>query len=112
MPIPAPCRSGVRALPPRTQAGSLPLLGRLHGLGQLSQQHELDGDLVAASPALPPVWVCVGLGSRGLVYHAYVACQLAQAVVSGDEGKVMPELLAWKRLMQEQQGQQLMFDSP
>ena len=44
---------GVRALPPKSDKGRLPIMGRV--------DEEED------------VWAFVGLGARGLLYHAYVA---------------------------------------
>ncbi|GLI63662.1 hypothetical protein VaNZ11_006699 [Volvox africanus] len=72
----ATIREGVRALPPRTSHGSLPLLGRL----------------VAGRPW----WLVAGLGSRGLVYHGWLA-QLAVDAVLCDSDEVIPkELTAWR----------------
>lgn len=56
-----PCREGVRALPPRTQHGSLPLLG-----------------CVSAGR---PWWLVAGLGSRGLVYHGWLGRLVAEAAL-------------------------------
>jgi glycine/D-amino acid oxidase-like deaminating enzyme len=70
---------GVRALPPRTQLGALPLLGRV---------------MAARTPEQPvssPTWVLVGLGARGLVYHALLAEQLATAVLTGEDGALPRE---------------------
>eukprot|EP00198_Chlamydomonas_reinhardtii_P010373 XP_001699710.1 FAD-dependent oxidoreductase [Chlamydomonas reinhardtii] len=54
-------REGVRALPPRTQHGSLPLLG-----------------CVSAGR---PWWLVAGLGSRGLVYHGWLGRLVAEAAL-------------------------------
>ncbi|KAG2449227.1 hypothetical protein HYH02_005973 [Chlamydomonas schloesseri] len=54
-------REGVRALPPRTQHGSLPLLGRV-------------------APGRP-WWLVAGLGSRGLVYHGWLGRLVAEAAL-------------------------------
>ena len=70
---------GVRALPPRTQLGALPLLGRVLPARTAEQ------------PVSAPIWVLVGLGSRGLVYHALLAEQLATAVLTGDPGALPVE---------------------
>lgn len=67
----------MRALPPRTQHGSVPLVGRL-------------------SPSQRRWWLCVGLGSRGVVYHAWLGRIVAGAVLAGSEEGVPPELLAWR----------------
>lgn len=43
-----------------------------------------------------PVWLLVGLGARGLVYHAWLGQLMAAAVLSGSEKHLPPELLAWR----------------
>ena len=70
---------GVRALPPRTQLGALPLLGRVLAARTAEQ------------PGSAPTWVLVGLGARGLVYHALLAEQLANAVLTGEDGALPRE---------------------
>jgi hypothetical protein len=73
----------VRALPPRTSLGSVPLAGKLPpALG---------------NPEGRPWWLLVGLGARGLVYHAWLARQLAEAALAGDEGLLDRELLRWQQ---------------
>lgn len=42
-------------------------------------------------------WVFVGLGARGLVYHAWLAQLLAAAVVADDESLLPPELREWQQ---------------
>lgn len=69
-------RSGVRALPPRSAAGSLPLAGKLE--------------------AGRNWWVVAGLGARGLVYHAWLGRLIAQAVLADDESVLPQELLRWQ----------------
>ncbi|KXZ42873.1 hypothetical protein GPECTOR_113g285 [Gonium pectorale] len=69
-------REGVRALPPRTSAGSLPLLGR-----------------VAPGRSW---WLVGGLGSRGLVYHGLLGRLAAEAALSGSEEGLPAELTAWR----------------
>lgn len=109
----------MRALPPRTPAGSIPMVGRVdlsQGASTTpasngSSNTSTSGTSSAAGAAgvgsrmgepgsagLPPTWVVVGLGARGLVYHAWLAKALAQAVVKGDEGLLLQELKAWKQL--------------
>ena len=67
--------AGVRALPPRSHRGYVPLCGRL---------------------ALPPeaapagVWLFGALGSRGLIHHALLGRAVAAAVLAGDEAP-LPE---------------------
>lgn len=64
--------AGMRALPPRSTLGSVPLAARLEG-----------------APWNKSLWVLNGLGSRGLLHHAYLGKLLAQAVVAGNE-KLIP----------------------
>lgn len=63
-------QAGVRALPPRSHLGYVPIAGRLplHGAGDC--------------------WILTGLGSRGLIHHALLGRAVARAVLSGDEGLV------------------------
>eukprot|EP00854_Cymbomonas_tetramitiformis_P009527 gene9527-biopygen9724 len=63
-------RSGVRAVPPRTPKGALPLVGLVQGVWGSS---EATGD-----GAESRVWMHVGLGARGLVYHAWIARHLSK----------------------------------
>ena len=70
-------RTGVRALPPRDQHGSLPLAGRVDS--------ERD------------VWVVGGLGARGLVYHAWLGSLVASAVLSSDESLIPVQLRRWQK---------------
>lgn len=60
---------GVRALPPKSEEGRLPICGKLG-----------DGE-----------WYLLGLGARGLLYHQYLGSRLARAVISGDE-TALPEV--------------------
>lgn len=59
---------GLRALPPRSNVGSIPIACRVRGTG----------DEVGC-------WIFSGLGSRGLLHHAYVGRVLAKAIVAGHE---------------------------
>lgn len=56
---PVRIRTGVRALPPMTQLGALPLL-RFQK---------------------PNYWVISGLGSRGVLYHAWLGSQIAKSIL-------------------------------
>ena len=59
-------QAGVRAFPPRSHLGYVPIAGRL-GARQ---------------------WLLGGLGSRGLIHHALLGRALAAAVLSGDESHI------------------------
>jgi len=105
-------RSGVRAMPPRAASSSMPLLGRLEptldpkalgiqsyntgsgsplkSTGNLGSSITKDGRIPAKS------WLFVGLGARGLLYHALFARQLAAAILLDDEQLLDPELRAWR----------------
>ncbi|XP_010929113.2 uncharacterized protein [Elaeis guineensis] len=77
-------RGGLRAMPPLTPHGSLPLLGCM--------------DDVIETRGRCMYWVVGGLGSRGLLYHGLVGKLTAQAVISSDE-KVLPlEFTSWKKM--------------
>lgn len=44
-----------------------------------------------------PVWLVVGLGARGLVYHAWLGKIVAAAVLNQSESQVPSELLSWRQ---------------
>lgn len=75
-------RAGLRAMPPLTPDGSLPLLGCINDI--IGTKHSCQ------------FWLFGGLGSRGLLYHAWLGKLLAQAVISCDEGVLPSELTSWK----------------
>ena len=78
--------AGVRGLPPKTgNSGRLPIMGRV----------EWAEDEIGSSLA-SPCWMFLGLGARGLLYHAYGAKKLTQAIASDDESLLPAELLRWK----------------
>lgn len=60
--------SGSRALPPRSERGSIPITCKVHGTSEKTT-----------------CWLFTGLGSRGLLHHAYLGRVLAHAIVSGCE---------------------------
>ncbi|CAD5319223.1 unnamed protein product [Arabidopsis thaliana] len=79
----AGARAGLRAMPPVTSHGSLPLLGcvnQLIGAGQFCN-----------------FWVFSGLGSRGLLYHAWLGKLMSKAVLSCNEELLPSELTSWKK---------------
>ncbi|XP_038700666.1 uncharacterized protein LOC119997601 isoform X2 [Tripterygium wilfordii] len=76
-------RAGLRAMPPLTPLGSLPLLGSVN-------------DFVAKN-CTTRYWLFGGLGSRGLLYHGWLGKLIAQAVVSCNEQLIPSELTSWKK---------------
>ncbi|XP_026665039.2 uncharacterized protein LOC103719028 isoform X2 [Phoenix dactylifera] len=78
-------RAGLRAMPPLTPQGSLPLLGCVN-------------DAIGTRGRCM-YWLVGGLGSRGLLYHGLVGKLIAQAAISSDE-KVLPlEFTSWKKTL-------------
>jgi hypothetical protein len=75
-------------------------------LGQ--QQGAGHGRVTEKSDSSVPVWLLVGLGARGLVYHAWLGQLTAAAVISDSEDQLPPELLSWQqqRPPRKQQPQQ------
>ncbi|XP_078163652.1 uncharacterized protein LOC144558683 isoform X1 [Carex rostrata] len=76
-------KAGLRAMPPLTDNGSLPLLGCLN---------DLIGD---RSDCM--FWLVGGLGARGLLYHGLVGKLTSQAVISCEESVIPFEFIDWKR---------------
>ena len=68
-------RSGVRALPQRTQQGAIPYAGSLPGSNDRW-------------------WIVCGLGARGLLYHSFLGRVVAQAILFGSP--LPKELECWK----------------
>lgn len=60
--------SGTRALPPRSEDGSIPIVCRVNGAFTDSS-----------------CWAFTGLGSRGLLHHAYLGRMLAHAIAAGND---------------------------
>ncbi|KAK6942252.1 FAD dependent oxidoreductase [Dillenia turbinata] len=77
-------RAGLRAMPPLTPLGSLPLLGCID-------------DYVGGNYSCK-YWLFGGLGSRGLLYHAWLGKLMAQAVLACNEDLIPPELTSWKKI--------------
>ena len=75
-------RAGLRAMPPLTSLGSLPLLGCIN-------------DIMGGNHACK-YWLFGGLGSRGLLYHGWLGNLTAHAVLSCNEGVIPSELTSWK----------------
>ncbi|XP_065848753.1 uncharacterized protein [Euphorbia lathyris] len=77
-------RAGLRAMPPLTTHGSLPLLGCVN-------------DFVGKKCATE-YWLFAGLGSRGLLYHAFLGNLMAQAVLTCNEHLLPAEFTCWKNV--------------
>lgn len=80
----AEARAGLRAMPPLTPYGSLPLLGCVN-------------DIVGGNSNCK-YWLFGGLGSRGLLYHGWLGKLMAQAVLSCNEQLIPSELTSWKNI--------------
>ncbi|KAI4344244.1 hypothetical protein L6164_011492 [Bauhinia variegata] len=76
-------RAGLRAMPPLTSFGSLPLLGCIDDF--IGRNHTCK------------YWLFGGLGSRGLLYHGWLGNLTAQAVLSCNEDIIPYELTSWKK---------------
>ena len=74
------CQAGVRALPPRSHFGYVPLAGRL------GNSHDTE----STSQRLGECWLLGGLGSRGLIHHALLGRAMARAVLCRDDTE-LPE---------------------
>ena len=72
-------QAGVRALPPRSHHGYVPIAGRLGGSSQ------------RGAPSTE-CWLIGGLGSRGLIHHALIGRDLARAVLARDESLLPPHV--------------------
>ncbi|XP_015954152.1 uncharacterized protein LOC107478530 [Arachis duranensis] len=79
-------RAGLRAMPPLTSLGSLPLLGCINDIMEGNQTCKY--------------WLFGGLGARGLLYHGWLGNLMAHAVLSSDEGLIPLELTSWKNTTQ------------
>ncbi|KAL8130208.1 hypothetical protein V2J09_019363 [Rumex salicifolius] len=75
-------RAGLRAMPPVTLYGSLPLVGSI--------------DDLVGSKGESRYWIIGGLGSRGLLYHGWVGKLTAQAVLAGNPALIPSELSSWR----------------
>ncbi|XP_002441935.2 uncharacterized protein LOC8082768 isoform X1 [Sorghum bicolor] len=77
-------RAGIRAMPPLTANGSLPLLGCL--------------DDLLGKKSNCTFWLVGGLGARGLLYHGLVGKLTAKAVISCDENIIPSEFTCWNTI--------------
>lgn len=89
-------QAGLRAMPPRSALGSLPLVGCIDDLVQSSHSR-----IVVGAPNSSPRtsstkwWLFSGLGSRGLIHHGWLGEQLAKAVMFKNECMLPHELKQW-----------------
>jgi glycine/D-amino acid oxidase-like deaminating enzyme len=67
--IPESSQSGVRALPPRSMLGSVPIAGEIKGV----PQHD------------KAAWILTALGSRGLLHHALLGKLVARSAIGGSD---------------------------
>ncbi|XP_059637813.1 uncharacterized protein LOC132279791 isoform X2 [Cornus florida] len=79
--------AGLRAMPPLTPNGSLPILGCID-------------DFVGGNCTCK-YWLFGGLGSRGLLYHGWLGKLIAQAVLSCNEDLIPSELISWRNKMKQ-----------
>lgn len=79
-------KAGLRAMPPLTPHGSLPLLGCIN-------------DVIGGNYACN-YWLFGGLGSRGLLYHGWLGKLIAQAMLCSNEEVIPIELTSWKKIKQ------------
>ena len=81
-------RYGVRANPPRSNLGSLPLVGRI-SVGKGGERNEDSKDV---DKSLKSWWYVGGLGARGLVYHGMLGKIVARCVLEDDDRYIPTEL--------------------
>ncbi|KAF6147410.1 hypothetical protein GIB67_016767 [Kingdonia uniflora] len=77
-------KAGLRAMPPLTSLGSVPILGCV--------------DDAVGGKSSCKYWLLGGLGSRGLLYHGWLGKLMAQAVISCNENVFPTELTSWRKL--------------
>lgn len=76
-------RAGLRAMPPLTPLGSLPILGCVDKYVNVKNKCKY--------------WLFSGLGARGLLYHGLLGRLMAEAVISFDENVLPSELTSWMK---------------
>ena len=79
--------AGVRAMAPSTPWGKLPLIGCIDEIINVKSLRKLQ---------YPYYWIFGGLGSRGLIYHAWLGKKIAEAIISRSEASLPKELLLWR----------------
>lgn len=62
-----------------------------------SLRQDRDGSGGGGGEAAGPTWVFVGLGARGLVYHAWLGRCAALAALGSGEAALPPETLEWQQ---------------
>ncbi|CAM6103033.1 unnamed protein product [Calypogeia fissa] len=89
-------QAGLRAMPPRSALGSLPLVGCIDDLVQSSDIRVILGAPNNSSQSSKTKWWLLGgLGSRGLIHHAWLGEILAKAVILNNECLLPQELQQW-----------------
>ncbi|GLJ43028.1 hypothetical protein SUGI_0892990 [Cryptomeria japonica] len=92
-------QAGVRAMPPRTFLGALPILGCIDDFVieymQKDKPTEKKNYHTPHQKTIPKYWFVGGLGSRGLIYHAWLGKMIAKAVTSGNKHILPIQLTSW-----------------
>jgi len=83
------CDAGVRALPPRSHFGYVPLVCKLPVEVRGARRGD-GGGRSALGGGGCAAWLFGGLGSRGLIHHAVLGRSVAEAVLACDESS-LPE---------------------
>ncbi|KAL2645403.1 hypothetical protein R1flu_012990 [Riccia fluitans] len=83
-------QAGLRAMPPRSSLGSLPLAGCIDELVRSSQLGGYSEQI--KNTASTKWWLFGGLGSRGLIHHGWLGDQVAKAVIYRNES-LLPQIL-------------------
>jgi len=91
-------RAGLRAMPPRTSLGALPLIGCIDNFVLESLQKDKfcgKQNAYSSEKTIPRYWFVGGLGSRGLIYHGLLGKLIAKAVALGNQDVLPSELTSW-----------------
>ncbi|KAL3698786.1 hypothetical protein R1sor_012862 [Riccia sorocarpa] len=89
-------QAGLRAIPPRSALGSLPLVGCIDELVRRSHSEVYSGQTSNIKQTTSTKWwLFGGLGSRGLIHHGWLGDLVAKAVVYRDESLLPQTLKQW-----------------
>lgn len=121
------CQIGVRALPPRTHLGYVPLAGEIReaksgcpasndadmDTGTGFEARELDMDVTGECEDRrgPRLWMLSGLGSRGLIHHALLGANVARAVLTHDASHIPEEARRWEDQQERERGKAVQLPS-